>query len=106
MKMGSALDWSSVGVAEFSPLSLYYTHWLLNLIVLNPSNRYNSPFSAARTTIHNISGKNMSILIFTVEFISFYYDNMNIFDIPIHTTVTQFVWVTCDIDGSKMHILA
>ena len=48
----------------------------------------------------------MSILIFTVEFISFYYDNMNIFDIPIHTTVTQFVWVTCDIDGSKMHILA
>lgn len=48
----------------------------------------------------------MSILIFTVEFISFYYGNMNIFDIPIHTTVTQFVWVTCDIDGSKMQILA
>ena len=48
----------------------------------------------------------MSILIFTVEFISFYYDNMNIFDIPIHTTVTPFVWVTCDIDGSKVRILA
>jgi len=62
------------------------------------SNRYHSPFSAARKIIYNISSKEKFILMLYIwEFIALYYDNMIIIsskfkDFNSHTVSVGSLW--------------
>ena len=63
----------------------------------NPSNRYDSSFSAAKTITHNISGKKGLYFDLIEDFIATYYDIINLFGTPvlfqkIHYNSLQHLW--------------